>query len=150
MASRLLACVGLLLCIAAAPLAEERAGAVRILAAWARATPGPTAAVYLDLRNEGDAPDWLIAAASPLAERIELHEHRSDGGMMSMGEISAVELPPGEAVQLRPGGIHLMLFGLLQPLRPGDRLALTLNFEQAGAVTVEAVTGTAGALSPPP
>ncbi len=149
MPSRLLAWAGLLLCLAATPLAAESAGAVRILAAWTRATPGPTAAVYLDLRNEGSGSDRLLAAASPAAERIELHEHRHAGGVMSMAQLPAVELPPAETVQLRPGGIHLMLLGLKHPLRPGDRLPLTLTFEQGGEVTVEAVTGTAGALSPP-
>jgi copper(I)-binding protein len=152
MPSRLPAYVGLLLCLAAAPaatIADERAGAVRILTAWARATPGPTAAVYLDLRNEGSAADRLIAAASPAAERIELHEHRSAGGVMSMATLAGLEVPPGETVQLRPGSIHLMLFGLKHPLRPGDRLPLTLTFEKGGETTVEAVTGTAGAVLPP-
>jgi copper(I)-binding protein len=66
-----------------------------------------------------------------------------------MATLAGLEVPPGETVQLRPGSIHLMLFGLKHPLRPGDRLPLTLTFEKGGETTVEAVTGTAGAVLPP-
>jgi hypothetical protein len=75
---------------AALAQADERTGDIRILAAWARATPGPTAVVYLDLKNEGLAADRLIDASTPFAQRIEFHEHRNAGGVMSMATGSRV------------------------------------------------------------
>ena len=109
-----------------------------MLAAWSRATPGPTAAVYLELRNTGADSDRLMGATSPAAERIEFHEHRMVDGVMSMNAVPQIDLPAGKTATLAPGGRHLMLFGLAKPLRPGDRLSLTLRFEMAGEITVEA------------
>lgn len=125
------------------------AGEVQVLAAWARATPGPTAAVYLDLLNNAPEPDRLVGASSPLAQRIEFHEHGESAGVMTMAAVPDIPLPSGETVRLAPGGRHLMLFGLAQPLRPGQRLALTLVFERAGTLTVETLTGSAGAIEAP-
>ena len=149
MPPRLLIAAGFALAFAGVAVAEERVGEVRVVAAWARATPGPTAAAYLELRNEAGAADRLVGAASPLAERIEFHEHRSSGGVMSMTAVPEIVLPPGETVRLRPGGTHLMLFRIERPLKLGDTFPLTLSFERAGSITVEAVTANPGALQPP-
>ncbi|MGH7186017.1 MAG: copper chaperone PCu(A)C [Pseudomonadota bacterium] len=129
--------------------AEERVGSIAIPVAWSRATPGPTAAVYLELRNEGAEADRLLGAVSPIAERVEIHEHHSDGGIMSMTAIPELVLPPGETVTLAPGRLHLMLFEVRQPLKPGDRFALTLQFAHAGTAQVQVVVGGAGAVLPP-
>ena len=69
---------------------------------------------------------------------------------MSMVALPDLPLPPGQVVTLAPGQIHLMLFGIRQPLKPGDRFPLTLQFERGGATTVEVTVGGAGAVSPPP
>ncbi len=130
--------------------AQELVGEVAIPAAWSRATPGPTAAVYLELRNEGAVTDRLIGAVSPIAERIEIHGHRSEGGIMSMAAVPDLALPPGETVTLAPGRLHLMLFGVRQPLNPGNRFPLTLRFERAGTAQVQVVVGGAGAILAPP
>jgi periplasmic copper chaperone A len=134
---------------AAAAHAEEPAVHIRILAAWARATPGPTAAVYLELRNESREADRLVEAWTPLAERVEFHEHRSSGGIMSMAAVPDILLPPAQTVRLSPGQRHLMLFRIQRPLAPGDRFALTLRFAEAGDIRIEAVTAGPGALQPP-
>ena len=149
MLPRPLVIAGILLFVAAVTRAEMRAGDVSILAAWARATPGPTAAVYLELKNEGSEPERLTGASTQLAERIEFHEHRSSAGVMSMAAVPEIVLPPHTTVRLAPGKVHLMLFGLERPLKPGDRFPLALRFERAGEVEVEALTGAAGALEPP-
>jgi copper(I)-binding protein len=141
---------GFLLAAAASTSAQSGQSRIEVLAAWSRATPGPTAAVYLELRNTGADSDRLMGATSPAAERIEFHEHRMVDGVMSMSAVPQIDLPAGETATLAPGGRHLMLFGLAKPLRPGDRLSLTLRFEMAGEITVEAKVGNAGALSPPP
>jgi copper(I)-binding protein len=149
MPPRPLILAGLALAFAGLAVAEERVGEVRVIAAWARATPGPTAAAYLELRNEAGAADRLVGASSPLAERIEFHEHRSSGGVMSMAAVPEIALPPGETVRLSPGGTHLMLFRIARPLRPGDTFPLTLTFERAGSITIDTVTAGPGALLPP-
>ncbi len=90
------------------------------------------------IRNQGDAPDRLVSASTPVAERVEIHEMTHEGDVMRMRAVPGVELPAGQEVQLRKGQrYHLMLLGLRQPLKVGDRFDLTLKFEKAGETTVK-------------
>lgn len=100
----------------------------------------PNGAAYLrGIRNRGTAPDRLVAASTPVAERVELHEMSTEGDVMRMREVPAIDLPAGQEVQLRHGQrYHLMLINLRQPLKVGDRFDLTLKFEKAGETTVKA------------
>ena len=100
----------------------------------------PNGAAYLrGIRNRGTAPDRLVAASTPMAERVELHEMTTEGDVMRMREVPAIDLPAGQEVQLRHGQRHhLMLINLRQPLKVGDRFDLTLKFEKAGEMTVKA------------
>src|SRR3546814_9738821 len=82
-------------------------------------------------------PIWLVATEGEVAERVELHTHTMDGNVMQMRRVEFVEIPAQGEAALQPGGIHIMLIGLKQPLREGERFPLTLTFEKAGAVTVE-------------
>ncbi|MFG0673132.1 copper chaperone PCu(A)C, partial [Delftia sp. WSY_7] len=80
----------------------------------------------------------LIGASTPAAARVELHEMKMEGDIMRMREVPFIELPAGQEVQLRHGqSHHLMLIGLTQPLREGDRFDLTLQFEKAGEYKVK-------------
>ena len=120
------------------------AGDMHITHPWSRALPpvAPTGAAYLILENMGDQADRLIAAASPIAGRVELHEHIHQDGLMKMQQIDSVEIAPGAQVEFKPGGHHFMLFDLQQPLVEGSSYPMTLNFEHAGEVDVEVkVTG---------
>ncbi len=146
---RLLLFAGFLLSAATASLAQESEENIHVLAAWARATTGPTAAVYLELYNIGAEADRLIGASASIAERVEIHENRTVNGVVSMSAISEVPLPAGSTIRLAPGELHLMLFGVDRPLKPGDRFSLTLIFERSGTITAEPVTGGAGAVVPP-
>lgn len=105
---------------------------------YARATaPGqPAGGAYLSVRNAGTASDKLVAASADVAASVELHEMKMDGTVMRMREVSAVEVPAGQAVELKPGGLHIMLMGLKAPLKQGDKFPLKLKFEKAGEVTV--------------
>ena len=141
--------VSMLLSAVATASAQEPVGDVAIPAAWSRANPGPTAAVYLEPHNDGVAPDRLRGAASPTTERIEIHAERNEGAIMSMATMPDLALPRGAAVTLAPIRLHLMLFGVRRPLKPGDRFALTLRLERAGAATVEVEVEGAGVISPP-
>jgi copper(I)-binding protein len=90
---------------------------------------------FKGLRNRGGQADRLIAAKSAVAERVELHQMQMDGTIMRMREVPAIELPARNEVNLRHGGAgthHLMLQGLKQPLKDGDRFDLELVFEKAG------------------
>jgi periplasmic copper chaperone A len=90
---------------------------------------------FKGLRNRGGQADRLIAAKSAVAERVELHQMQMDGTIMRMREVPAIELPARTEVNLRHGGAgthHLMLQGLRQPLKDGDRFDLELVFEKAG------------------
>lgn len=88
---------------------------------------------YLTIRNTGDAPDRLLAAAAAGTSSIELHTHRDVDGMKRMEKVDAVDLPAGAAVVFQPGGLHLMLFGFA-PV--GEEIPVTLTFEKAGEVVV--------------
>ncbi len=118
---------------------------IEIVAPWTRASAGMTGAGYMTLRNTGEAADRLVAASTPAAGRAELHTMTMDGDVMRMRRVEAIEIPPGGSTELRPGGLHVMLFGLKQPLKEGDRFPLTLRFERTGEVTVEVAVRGAGA-----
>lgn len=97
-------------------------------------------AVYFRaLRNDGRVADRLIAASSPAARRVEIHEMQMEGDVMRMRELAALELPAGESVPVRQGQrYHLMLLDLTKPLADGDRFDVTLTFERGGTRTVKA------------
>lgn len=117
------------------------AAGLEVRAPWAKATlPGqPVSGAYLELR--ADSAARLVKVDSPLAETVEIHEMKMDGGMMKMRALPALELPAGQTVTLKPGGLHIMLMQLKGPLKAGGKLPLTLHVEQDGktrSVAVEA------------
>jgi copper(I)-binding protein len=105
---------------------------------FARATPpgARTGGVFVTLENTGDRADRLMSVSSPVAGVAEIHEMRLDAGVMKMRDVGTLEVKAGETVRLKPGGYHVMLSELKQPLKVGDRFPLTLKFENAGAVEV--------------
>lgn len=120
-------------------------GALSIGHPWARASAGPArnGAAFLVIENAGPA-DRLLSVSAEVSERVELHTHLMEGDVMKMRRVDAVEVPGQGTAALRPGGLHIMLMGLKQPLQEGERFPLTLTFETAGEVTVEvAVEGVA-------
>ncbi len=84
--------------------------------------------VYLTLTNDTSRERWLVGLETPVASRAEIHETRMEGNIARMREASSIRLPPGETVELRPGGIHGMLIGVTRDLAPGDRFPLLLLF----------------------
>ncbi|PZW42131.1 hypothetical protein C8P66_11923 [Humitalea rosea] len=124
------------------------AGEVEIGHPWSRAAPaGRTGAGYMTLRTTG-AADRLLSASSPAAERVELHTHIHEGAVMRMRPVTDIPVTPGETVELKPGGLHLMLVNLTAALQPGARVPITLHFERGGDVTVELAVERAGAAAP--
>ena len=123
----------------AAPVAEAPAPAATPVLAdpWAGATkPGAkVAAGYLTITNPGAVEDKLLGAASPRAARVEIHEMKMDGAVMSMAKVEdGLAIAPGGSVSLAPGGLHLMFLDISAPFAVGETVPVTLTFEKAGAV----------------
>ncbi len=103
--------------------------------AWASATPGGVniSAGYFTIANGGSA-DRLVLVSSPRAARVEVHEMSMKDGMMRMRRIEGgLAVPARSEVMLTQGGLHLMFIGITEPFAPGEEIAVTLNFENAGA-----------------
>ncbi len=115
---------------------------------WARASIGQAqaGAAYLTVMNTGSLPDRLVAAEGDVANRVELHTHMMQDGVMKMRQVKAIEVAPGEPAVLKPGGLHVMLMGLKAPLVKGESFPLTLVFEKAGRVEIEVPIGEATAM----
>lgn len=124
------------------------AASVKITNAWARATPAgaQNGAAYATLQSA--APDRLTGVSSPIAAKAELHEMSMNGTVMQMREVGGVDLPAGKPVTLKPGGFHIMLLGLKQPLHPGDKVPLTFTFAKTAPQQTEATVGSIGAMGP--
>jgi copper(I)-binding protein len=139
-----------LLAVPAVALAQEfKAGDITVVAPWARATRGgaKVGGAYLELRAAPGAGDRLVSATSTAAGTVEIHEHVNDGGVMKMRRIDGLTVPDGGSVTLKPGGYHLMLMDLKQPLKQGEKVQLTLTFEKAGALAVEGPIAPLGAMA---
>ena len=107
---------------------------------WSRATPKGAAVGggYLRITNNGNAPDRLIGGSAAVAGKVEIHEMKMEGGVMKMRPLSnGVTIGPGETVELKPGGIHLMFMGLKKPLVEGESFKGTLVFEKGGKIEVD-------------
>jgi copper(I)-binding protein len=118
----------------------EHAPVIHIHDPMARPAPlaGGTAAVYFLLHNGGDTPVTLLGGDTPAASAVEIHTTINDNGVMRMRQLTGgIELEAGEAAELTPGAIHLMLVDLVEPLAEGDTITLTLHFEGADDFSVD-------------
>ncbi len=136
---RAIACATLLAYFLAAPaFAEEvKAGDLVITQAWSRATPGgaKTGSGYLTIENKGSAADRLIGGSADVAARVQVHEMVTNNGVMTMRPLdNGLAIEPGKTVKIAPGRYHLMLLDLKSPLKQGDKVPVTLEFEKAGKV----------------
>jgi copper(I)-binding protein len=116
---------------------DRREAGLTVRDAWARSTagnPGENTAIYLVIENEGSADRLIGASATGIANSIELHETREEGGRMRMQPVEGWATTSEEALALEPGGKHLMVLGVSKQLAQGDTFEVTLTFERAGAV----------------
>ena len=151
--SFLLLAIALTLAGGIAVAEDYSVGTIQIGNPWTRATPkGSTVAgAYMTITNKGSAPDRLLGGASAVADRFEVHSMVMDGGVAKMRPVDGgLEIKPGETVDLKPGGFHVMLTGLKQPLDKGQKVKATLEFAKAGKVEVEYTVEALGAASPAP
>ena len=95
---------------------------------------------YVTITNNGHAGDRLVAASAGFAKRVEIHEMIHDNGVMKMRQRSGgIEIPAGETVMLKPGGLHMMFMGLGETMAPGDMRDVTLEFASGHVVSVPAM-----------
>lgn len=118
-------------------------GDVHIEHPWARPLPAisKNGAVYMSIKNRGVIDDSLVSGSSPVSERVELHTHIHENGMMMMRPVEKIEVPAGGKAALAPGGAHLMLIGLNSPMTEGKEFPLTLRFEHAGEIELSVEVG---------
>lgn len=108
--------------------------------AWVRMVPRSQATTggFLTLVNRGSVDRALVDARSPRAKTVELHEMIHEGDRMRMRQVERIVVPAGQTVQLKPGGLHLMLFEVTTPLQAGEKVPLTLVFDDRSTIDVEA------------
>jgi hypothetical protein len=100
--------------------------------AWVRATvpAQKTTGAFMTLVSSEDVK--VVGASSPAARKVELHASMSMGGVMQMHAMDSIALPTGKAVELRPGGMHVMLIGLRRQMKAGDKVPIALAIEKKG------------------
>ena len=123
--------IALIAAACAMPAGGAQAQPVTVKDAWVRATaPGQkVAGAYMELVSRTHM--MLTAVTSPAAASVELHSTSMEEGVMRMRPVARIELPAGKPVKLAPGGLHIMLVDIKQPLKPGDKVPLTLTVQRA-------------------
>lgn len=114
-------------------------GTVTVADAWCRPTPNgaKVGGCYATLTAGSD--DRLVSVSTAMAQSAQVHEMKTENGVMSMGHLpDGLPLPAGQKVELKPGGTHIMLMGLRDPLVDGGIASFTLTFEKAPPIGVHA------------
>jgi len=119
--------------------ADYKAGMLTISDPWSRATPkgAQTAIGYMTIRNDGTSPERLVGGSIEVADHFQLHAMKMEGDVAKMNELHDIEIKPGQRVEFKPGGSHVMFVGLKHQLAKGEHIKGTLVFEHAGTVSVE-------------
>jgi copper(I)-binding protein len=104
---------------------------VTVADAWVRATVPQQMATGAFMRLTSDGSARLVAADSPVASVVEIHEMIMDGNVMKMNAVPGVDLPAGQVIELKPGGYHVMLMGLKQQVKDGDEVPVSIVVEGA-------------------
>jgi len=128
---------------------DYQVGELTITHPWTRAT-APRAAngvAYMAISNNGATDDVLIGVHAPVSNHAQLHANEMTDGVMQMRPVEGgIVIPAGETVFLEPSGLHVMLMGLGDRLVEGERVPLTLEFQSAGSLDVEATIEGPGAV----
>jgi len=128
----------LILCTALLLAACAPKEGIEVSDAWARtSTQGANSAIYFVIQNHNAEADELIGVASDVADAVEVHESKMDGGMMTMNHVESVALEPSAKVEFKPGGYHVMLIRLKHDLKAGDEIEVTLQFKNSPSITVK-------------
>ncbi|HKJ76406.1 MAG TPA: copper chaperone PCu(A)C [Gammaproteobacteria bacterium] len=127
-------------------LAGSAADDVTVEGLYARAVPPqqPNSEAFMTIKNNSGTDHALVGGSTPASNVVELHTHLKEDGMMKMRQIPRIDLPANEAVELAPGGLHVMLIGLKAQLEPGQEVELTLEFEDGSTMQFTAPVKKAG------
>ena len=119
--------------------ADYKIGSLEIIGPWSRATPkgASTAIGYMSIKNNGTTPDRLIGGSVDFASGFQLHSMTMEGSVSKMRELKGADIGPGQTIEFKPGGSHVMFIGVKHPLSQGEHVNGTLIFEQAGTVQIE-------------
>jgi periplasmic copper chaperone A len=150
---RIVFAAGLALLPVCATAHDYRVGTLRIDYPWSIATPNgaKVGAGYMKITNEGAQPDRLIGITSPLAGKVAVHASVREGDIVRMRALDkGLEIRPGETVELKPDGAHVMFEDLRAPLLEAGRVQATLLFEKAGSVDVGFAVEPMGTKAAPP
>jgi len=134
--------------IASSAIAQNASvGSIKIENAYTRATaPGQqVAGGFMKIENKGTA-DQLVSASSSVAGEVQLHEMSMDGNVMKMRQVKDIAVPANGAVELKPGGYHLMFLNLKGPFNAGQTVPVKLKFAKAGEVEVKLPVNAVGAM----
>ena len=126
------------LCYLSVSYAEAQ---IEITDSWVRETPPGTSitALYMNIENTGAEDDALISVSSNISKNAEIHNTSVDeNGVAKMEMLQSVSVPARKSVRFEPGGMHIMLIGLEEPLKSGDKVEIELVFERAGKLNMEA------------
>jgi periplasmic copper chaperone A len=130
-------------------LAGEAQQPLRVEGAWVRGTVSGQQGTAAFMKLTATEPVQLVGVSTPIAGVAELHEMKLVGEVMRMRAVASLDLPAGQSVELKPGGYHLMLQDLKQPLPPGSTVPLTLRFRSANGVESKLDMTVPVALRPP-
>lgn len=122
------------------PLGALAQSTVTVSGVWVRETvPGRNVtAAYATVENPGTADLQIVGASAEVAGRVEMHEMMRSGDMMKMSPVKAISVPAKGKVELKPGGLHIMLFDLKRPLKEGETVELTLTTDKGATVKAQA------------
>ena len=114
--------------------------------AWVREPPGghPIAAAYMQIENPTTTAMVLTGADCSLGGRVEMHIMQHKDGKMTMRQVDKIEVPASGQVQLKPGGLHLMLMGMERAPKAGDEVELTLRFDGGAEKKIKAMVRKGG------
>lgn len=120
--------------------AQTTAQSLTVTGAYVRA-PAPSApstGAFMAIRNNGTSDRHVVKAHSAAARVVELHTHLNEGGVLKMRPVADIAVKAGGETILKPGGLHVMLIGLVRPLAEGDVVPITLDFDNGSSVNIEA------------
>lgn len=127
---------------------DVKIGNLTISAPYVRAmVPGaPVGGGYMTITNTGGTDDRLMAASSPRAATVQIHEMKMDNDVMIMRELAGgLAIPAGKTIELKPGGYHLMFMKVAAPFLQGQTVRTSLKFEKAGTAEIDFRVGSIAA-----
>lgn len=120
-------------------VAAQKSSNIEVVSPYVREAPAnaQASAAFMTLKNHSDHTIHLVKAYSKAAKKVELHTHLHENGMMKMRQVDAITVPKKGEVALKPGGYHIMLIGLIKPLKNNDKVRLTLEFDDGSQKQLE-------------